>query len=162
MTTIYHSNDSGEVVDSETLTAEIETARKHLAAAIEAKGEGYVYLEDRPVANTDTCLYLEYKKVEWVDDGEYAGYTYEGPKCPSCLIGHVLVGMGIPFEKITEQEGDRAEKAIKSLGTFTSTIVIEALDRAQQKQDNPNGYTWGQAVEEFEAYINEHTVRVDA
>jgi hypothetical protein len=146
-----------EVVDNETLTAEIETARKHLAAAIEAKGEDYVY---RSVPeDAGECLYLEYEAIE--EDEEH-GYVFVGPKGPSCIVGHVLVGLEIPFEKITPNEGENAEAAIKGLDAFKSVIVTEALFQAQTKQDHANGHTWGEAVEEFEAHIERHTWRVDA
>lgn len=145
----------------ENLTEEIETARKHLAKAIEAKGEDYVYITDteaNPSAARE-CLYLRYECIDY-DDEE--GVQYVGPKGPSCIVGHVLVYGGIPPYKITEREGENAAAACKALGAFTSPIVIEALNRAQSKQDHANGYTWGEAVEEFEAYIAERTVQTDA
>ena len=156
MPTIYHPVNSGEVVDSATLTAEIEKARTHLAAAIEAKGEDYVYRSDPESAKE--CLYLEYEAIE--EDEEH-GYVFVGPKGPSCIVGHVLVGMEVPFAEITPHEGENAEAAIQALGTFQSTIVTGALFNAQSRQDNANGHTWGEAVEEFEAYIARHTTKVE-
>lgn len=159
MPTIYHPINSGEVVDSTTLTAEIEAARQHLAAAIEAKGEDYVYMQDPANTSQDECLYLNYEHVDY--NGEEGTYTYTGPKGPSCIVGHVLVGMEVPFAEITPHEGENAEAAIQALGTFTSTIVTSALFEAQSRQDNANGHTWGEAVEEFEAYIARSTTKVE-
>lgn len=157
MTTVYRPRNVYEVVTIEVLTAEIETARKHLAAAIELKGADYVYQSVPSPA--DNCLYLEYARIEHhMDDDGHEVTTYVDPACPSCLIGYVLAAMGVPFEQITRHEGENALEAAK--GVFHSEIVRTALLKAQGKQDG--GDTWGEAVEEFEAYIAEHTVRADA
>ena len=158
----FEPEDAVWAVPNDVLTAEIEDARKHLAKAIEAKGEDYVYTNDTEAvvpSGADNCLYLRYESAYW-DEDNYR-YLYEGPKGPSCIVGHVLVYKEVPTEKITACEGDNAAAALSTLGTYTSSIVREALHRVQSKQDHLNGYTWGQAVEEFEAYINEKTVRVD-
>lgn len=169
MTTIYSPNPAkfanSDVVwnvPNDVLTAEIEDARQHLARAIEAKGEDYVYLHDSDAHSTggQNCLYLRYERVESsLDTDRY--YTYINPQHPSCIVGHVLVYAETPFDQITPHEGDNAWLALRAIGTYTSTIVIQALHMAQQKQDHANGYTWGEAVEEFEAYINERTVKTD-
>lgn len=160
MTTIYRPNGrTQEVVTAEVLTSEIETARKHLAAAIELKGADYVYKASPKNDSVETCLYLDYARVEChMDDDGYEETRYIDPVCPSCLIGHVLAAMEIPYEQITKHEGENAYEATE--GVFHSEIVRTALLKAQSKQDG--GGTWGEAVEEFEAYINEHTVKTDA
>lgn len=157
MTTIYRpSPPTHEVVTAEVLTDEIETARKHLAAAIELKGADYVH---QPVDAAENCLYLEYAMIEQhMDDDGFEETRYIDPICPSCLIGHVLAAMEIPFEQITKCEGQNAHEATD--GVFHSEIVRGALLKAQNRQDS--GKTWGEAVEEFEVYINEHTVKTDA
>lgn len=157
---IYEEDDKVWHVTNEVHTADIEKARALLAKAIEAKGEDYVYIADTEAnpPHARECLYLRYERIDY---DEELGQIFVNPKGPSCIVGHVFVYGEIPFDKITEREGDNAAAACEALGTF-SPLVAGALNQAQQKQDHANGYTWGQAVEEFEAYINEHTVRVDA
>lgn len=158
---LYEESDFVWRVTNEVHTAEIEKARKHLAKAIEAKGEDYVYQEHKPggAANAagNECLYLEYEHIDC--DEEEGTYNFVGPKGPSCIVGHVLVYAEVPYPKITPHEGENAGEAAKE--AFTSPIAIEALNRAQAKQDHANGYTWGEAVEEFEAFVYEHTIRTE-
>lgn len=147
----YQSIDEGEVVDNATLTAEIEEAREQLAAAIEKNGADYVY--KAKTEGGESCLYLEYKRVE--RDEEEGTHRYINPTGPSCIVGHVLVAKGVPNLQITRHEGEDAQAATE--GVFESTIVRKALKRAQAHQDK--GLTWGQAVEKFETYVAEHTVK---
>lgn len=154
----YDKTDEAWWVTNEVHTAEIEKARALLAKAVEAKGEDYVYLDEADLpSSTKECLYLEYEKVDYDEDEEI--YRFQGPKGPSCIVGHVLVYAEVPFPKITEHEGENA--GVAAAEAFTSPIVIEALNRAQSKQDHPSGFTWGEAVEEFEAFIDERTIKTE-
>lgn len=153
MTTIYHAIYASDGVSDAVLTEEIKKAREQLHRAVTEKGADYVYPRAKPGAIGSDCLYLEYERIE---DDEDNGRQYIGPKCPSCLVGHVLVGLEVPFSKITIYEGENAEEA--SQEAFTSDVVRAALCRAQGIQDG--GDTWGAAVEAFEAYIRDNTSTV--
>jgi hypothetical protein len=155
MTTNYQPlrPDDDEVVDNATLTDEIEEARKQLRAAIEKNGADYVY--KAKTEGGESCLYLEYEKVD--RDEEEGTYQYINPTGPSCIVGHVLVAKGVPNPQITRHEGEDA--AVATEGVFGSVIVRKALKRAQAHQDG--GHPWGEALEEFESYIREFTVKTD-
>lgn len=120
---------------------ELALARKLLAEAIAERGEDYVYKS--PEGPGGECVYIEKNEA--------------GALAPSCLVGCVLVGAGVPAKMMLEVEGQHAEAALGQLASdfdtypFTDPIVIAGLNRAQAKQDD--GDTWGDALRAFESEI---------
>lgn len=97
-----------------------------LTKFVEEKGADYVYAA--PNEESEACLYV-----------------YNG--APSCLVGHVLVAAGVPFEEIKEVEETSAHTAVPRL-LDVSVDLADALDAAQKKQDG--GRPWGEALKAFE------------
>lgn len=86
---------------------------------VEEFGEDYVY----PRAGA-VCVYQL--------DGE-----------PSCIVGHVLDRLGVPYEEWWDDDQADAERL-----PFKDELVSSALAHAQRQQDI--GYSWGEALEAYQ------------
>lgn len=115
----------------------VENVTAALDRAIEKRGADYVY----PERELATCYY--------VIDGE-----------PSCLVGEVLVDLGVPIEKLGEPMVNTSRFGVLVIaGDYLSTAgwdptllrvplnVRRGLSRAQSEQDM--GATWGLARDVF-------------
>ena len=141
---------------TEAEAAQLELARTYLGAALEAKGEDYIYTPEPRVEGViegGACLYLKY-------DAPATGFTnpiLEGCQPTgeaSCIVGHVLVYAGHPLREIACIEGKSAFVGLKALScdpVFTEPLIINAFDVAQAAQDA--GATWSSAVARFEQAI---------
>lgn len=76
-------------------------------------------------------------------------YVHEGE--PSCIVGHVLVRMGVPTEHLDFDVPDNIPTAIGLLSRLEETGLVDVnsddawvLERAQREQDS--GVPWGKAV----------------
>jgi hypothetical protein len=78
-----------------------------------------------------------------------------GNQRPGCLIGVVLNRLGVPLDVLATREGSGAYVVTSSL-VETSSDVANALERAQDKQDN--GATWAEALAAAEAGMPEGVV----
>ncbi|MGK5530882.1 hypothetical protein [Streptomyces sp. URMC 129] len=64
---------------------------------------------------------------------------------PGCLIGHVLLRLGVHADKVRAREGDAAGDVMRDLLPLVSPDLRSDMDCVQQWQDG--GTPWGQALE---------------
>lgn len=124
---------------------DLAAVREQLRLALAKKGEEYVY-EFPPVweyDDADRLMLVETGECQYVRDD-----LPEGP-APSCLWGHVLVGMGVSIESLRVCEGTRIDEV--SVTPWADDLIDRAARESQRRQDN--GETWGAAVQAFEDYI---------
>lgn len=96
---------------------------------IAERGINYVY-ESPSYETTDRCVNIDREK-----------------KCGSCLIGTVLVNMGVPIEWFISR-GFTDSDALRVLGALGFSNEIRASARAAQMcQDDKND--WGMASDKF-------------
>lgn len=126
---------------------ELQAVREQLRLALEKKGEGYVYTEPLvPFFNEETGE----TELMRADECQYTEPDGDGGLRASCLWGHVLVGLGFEIDALSKMEG----AGIADLGVPWNDEVISAAAKcSQQVQDR--GWSWGAAVEVFEAVIRD-------
>lgn len=111
-----------------------------LRAAVELKGEDYVYVNpDGEVASDDGSI----TDCFYVDNGS-------GEAAPSCIVAHVFHAMGIPVLDMLKIEGssvnsDVTEDLLRDNSIQVTPRATRLLYSAQDLQDS--GHTWGVAVE---------------
>lgn len=108
------------------ITRERFTAAMERAVAL--KGEDYVY--EMP-GGGDTCL-----------------YRYEDK--PSCIIGHVLEDLGVPYSP--DWERTTSNYVLKTMLGIEDETLCSASVYAQGEQDN--GGTWGQALSDYKERLS--------
>lgn len=114
------------------LTAEV--AREHLVAAIDKRGADYTYPESEKLAG-GMCAYLAYDEA-----GQPTG--------PSCIVGDMLVQLGVEPQHIAPLEGKSADTVLRRLEIEYEHGVDFALAEAQMAQDE--GKPWGKALDAFD------------
>lgn len=117
---------------------------EQLRAAVILKGKNYRYTEDEAnlIQGSETCV---------------TDYAYERDGQPSCIVGHVLIGLGVDPAVFREDYINRAGYEVATLNATKFThchralpikaedfSVLKALVTAQDKQDQ--GQTWGEAL----------------
>lgn len=98
---------------------------KSLAKVVREKGADYRYLDDH-----EACTYTEGGK-------------------PSCLVGHVLIDLGVPTQRLVAMNTSRFRSLVahgRLRGFEIDPVAIEILNDAQIFQDS--GSTWGEARRE--------------
>ena len=128
----------------ETIELTAEKAHELMREAVAEKGEDYVY--ESPLASGE-CAYLTYADPE---------VPQEDPTGPSCIVGQVLVRVGVPLEILRGAEGFRPAKALAELADRGVIVdcparVVSALNHAQIDQDT--GKSWGEALRTFEQWV---------
>lgn len=113
-----------------------EAVREALYAAVEEKGEGYIYPDSEKDAGS-MCLYLTYDEAN-------------NPTGPSCIVGNVLLRLGVDPATLKDYEGQDGEDVAEAFGI--DNRVAQALYSAQGAQDT--GSTWGEARAEFERELS--------
>lgn len=119
-----------------------------LRAAVELKGEDYVYTNPNgEMATIDggitDCFYVD-------ESGDDA--------VPSCIVGHVFHAMGIPVLDMLKIEGssvnsDVTEDLLRDNSIQVTPRATRLLYSAQDLQDS--GHTWGEAVDDAVRYASE-------
>ncbi len=115
--------------------------------AVREKGEDYVY---EKVAIPQS--------IGGFSDGSDCAYAVydlatEKPVAPSCIVGHVLVTLGVPLTRLSNMEGNNIygiRGDLLALG-FPEE-VLPALAEAQIVQDE--GGTWGDALATYEEALS--------
>lgn len=114
-------------------TLKVDEVTEALNAAVEEKGEDYVY----PNAG-DSCTYSD---------------PYADEPTPSCIVGWVIAAVAPKvFEKIRREEASEGESmGVHSLANNgyikADEVLKEALQAAQSLQDD--GHPWGVAREAY-------------
>lgn len=126
-------------MDYVTLTP--ESILMAVETAVQAKGEDYIYT---PVGEDPKCVY--------VHDGK-----------PSCIVGRVLAGHGVPLERLVEFDvagfgGGITASAVVDLlraegATVTDSDTGYYLSQLQDMQDH--GRTWGHVLTEARRLFGE-------
>lgn len=115
---------------------------EQLRAAVILKGKNYRYTGDEANLIQGSCV---------------TDYAYERDGKPSCIVGHVLIGLGVDPAVFRE---DYANPTVDEVSTVNATkfkhchkvlpiaaennTVLRALITAQSEQDQ--GRTWGVAL----------------
>jgi hypothetical protein len=131
-----------------TIIVDYDKAIELLTAAVERKGEDFVY---NP-GGSGSCSYVaKPNRLNGVYDGPELDEN--GKSNPGCIVGHVLYSLGVDLYRVgsgsmrsimRHRYGPHA--ALNSDLTMTfSEDAVEALQRAQSSQDD--GSTWGRALE---------------
>lgn len=125
-----------------------DKALELLKAAVELKGEDYVYKKVN-----GSCMYVD---IPWVWDDEVEHYVYVPEEAThSCLIGVALHLAGIPLAAFTdlfvnEEDASAALYALQEEGLVEfDEIVSRIFMKAQGFQDQ--GLTWGEALRAAES-----------
>lgn len=124
------------------VTLTIENVVKAVEEAVELKGSDYVYPSNEPDPLRESVI----GACQYVRSG-----------APSCLVGHALVSLGVPLNRLASFDLQYANSAKAVLDTLYAEAIIdfenagEELDEietflmaAQGKQDE--GFTWGEAL----------------
>lgn len=117
-----------EKIEQRPEETDAEYVTRLMEAAVELKGEDYVYDQKDPGG---MCYYIR--------DGQ-----------PSCIVGHVLVMAGVEPERIGLKEYLGAWRAVPELTDWDPDIV-KALSDAQAAQDH--GAPWGEALERYKRFL---------
>ncbi len=104
-----------------------------MADTVADKGADYVYPEQEKNI-MGMCQYLRY-----TPEGAAVG--------PSCLVGHVMVLLGVDINDLVFAEGSPAAEAASIANLWISEQAAHALKVAQEAQDREE--PWGEAMEAF-------------
>ncbi len=109
--------------------------------------ESFVY-EGCPVSAAEKMAELESDEL----DGPvclYVHRNFDGTRCPGCMIGQVLIKMGVPLDwfEITGENSTRAKDVMHTLGF--SFRIRSAAQSAQDSQDY--GLPWHSGLSAFES-----------
>lgn len=117
---------------------------EQLRAAVVLKGKDYRYTKDKAnlIQGSETCV---------------TDYAYERDGQPSCIVGHVLIGLGVdPAVFLKDYVNPTADEVSTVNATkfehchdilpiaAENNAVLKALIAAQRRQDQ--GMTWGEAL----------------
>lgn len=106
----------------------IDQVLEALDFVVAERGEGYVYPD------------------EWRDGGTSHGlcrYVTPDGTGPACIVGAVMVRVGVPLNRLTGCEGQSADYVLAKLFRLGGSVQSEILTQAQSVQDT--GGTWGRA-----------------
>lgn len=133
--------------DYSSLDMSTERVSNAIFDAITEKGAGYIYPRQpkpRPVTEADNAKPYFPGSAPW---GTTCLYVHkEGEQeVPGCIVGQVLVRLGVSLEDLKEVEGDNATAAMRRLHVPAGQFG-PLLHNMQREQDD--GSTWGHALVE--------------
>ena len=125
-----------------------------LKVEVESKGREFVYVREV----SGECKYVHGTAMEEIDYKEYEEVQV-GDLVPGCLVGHVLVSMGVPMESFLRLDINQETDAEGALRELEESGLIGAYNRdfmqvmsvAQGAQDG--GRTWGEALDEAKSAL---------
>ncbi len=118
----------------------------HAMGAMEERGFDFVY--EKPVVNSmGGCLYVHGTEI-WDEDGLVQEVEDEQQWTPGCLVGKILVDVGVPIAELKKRDGNGSDTllaALKEDGVLDYTEPAAAfLSDVQTEQDH--GTEWGKAI----------------
>lgn len=128
-------------MDEQLLTVTVEQVTATLKSIV-AEKPNYVY--EKPVVLDDTVVVVETEMCMYIDPGTVT---------PSCLIGHLMVKLGVQAEALQQYEGIGVSRVFSNFVTlephekYSQEVVVEALAMAQDTQDL--GSSWGAAFKMY-------------
>lgn len=132
-----------------TIIIDRDEAIKLLKAAVERKGEDFIY---NPGGNAGCSYSAETNRSSRVDDGPL--YDENDKPNPGCLVGHVLYDLGVNLKSvhsgslysiIGHYENQKNNPLLADPNIQFTPAAVAAMGAAQTSQDN--GTTWGRALE---------------